>query len=163
MAYTDPTIADFKAYFDRDFPFGNADMTTVRDIDVNKALSQQQNTINPNLFPGQNIYTQGALLLSAYFLVQNLRTSSQGVASKFDWTTQSKTVGPVSSSFEIPERILENPELAIYAANGYGVQYLQMILPLLTGQMFSVAGATAGPVDGIFSGPYGRPGPWGAV
>lgn len=160
--YTQPTIADFQAYYDRDFPYGS-DMTAVRDIDINKALTQQQNTINPSLFSNQNIYTQGALLLSAFFLVQNLRTSSQGIAAKFEWPTKSKGAGPVSSSFEIPDRILENPELAIYASNMYGVQYLQLVLPLLTGQMFSVAGATVGPVNGIFSGPFGRPGPWGGT
>lgn len=160
MAYVDPTISEFQAYFNRDFPYGNADLTTVQDADINKALSAQQNTINQDLFPSQNIYTQGALLLAAHYLVQNLRASSQGIAGKFDWLTSSKSVGAVSSSFAIPERLLENPEFAMLVSTAYGTQFLYIILPQLTGQMFSVAGGTVGPVNGIFSGPYGQVGPW---
>lgn len=163
MAYTNPTLGDFQAYYNRDFPYGNADLTTVNDGDITKALSQQQNTINPLLFPTQNLYSQGSLLLAAHYLVLNLRASSQGIAGKFDWLTQSKSVGPVSSSFSIPERLLENPEFAILVSTTYGTQYLYLILPLLTGQMFTVAGSTIGPVDGLFSGPYGAIGPWGGI
>lgn len=161
MSLVNPTVDDFKSLFRRDFPYGNDDLTTVNDIDINNALSFQQNTINQNLFPTQNLYTQGALLLAAHYLVTNLRASSQGIAGKYDWLTASKSVGPVSAGFSIPERILENPELAVLAGTTYGVQYLAIILPLLTGQMFAVAGGTVGPVNGIFSGPYGRVGPWG--
>lgn len=161
MAYSDPTISDFQAYFNRDFPYGNVDLTTVNDTDVNKALISQQNTINPGLFVNQNLYTQGALLLAAHYLVMNLRNSAQGIAGQYLWLTASKSVGPVSSAYSIPERILENPELALLAGTAYGAQYLAMIIPYLTGVMFPVAGGTIGPVDGIFSGPFGRPGPWG--
>lgn len=160
MAYTNPNVADFKAYFNRDFPYGNADLTTVQDVDINKGLTTQQNLINPCLFNNQNNYTQGALLLAAHFLVLNLRASSQGIAGKWDWLTSAKSVGPVSSAFSIPERLLENPELAILASTTYGTQYLFMVLPALTGQMFAVAGSTVGPVDGLFSGPFGGVGPW---
>jgi hypothetical protein len=158
--YTQPTVANFQAYYNRDFQYGNADLTTVQDADINKAISQMENVINPVLFYNQNIYMTGALLLSAYFLVENLRSSSQGIAGKFDWTTNSKSIGDVSAGFQIPDRIMENPELAIYAANRYGVQYLLLVIPLLTGVSFSVAGGTIGPVNGIFSGPFGAVGPW---
>lgn len=161
-SYINPTISDFQARFVRDFPYGNADLTTVNDTDINQGLIQQQLSINPQLFNSQAAYTQGSLLLAAHFLVQNLRASSQGIAGKWDWVTQSKTVGSVNSSFAIPDRILENPELAMYASTTYGVMYLQMIMALLTGQMFSVAGGTIGigMGAGIFTGPYGRIGPW---
>lgn len=159
--YTDPTLSDFKAYFNRDFPYGNADLTTVNDVDIGKALSAQQNTINPFLFNTQNIYFQGALLLAAHYLVQNLRASSQGIAGKFDWLTSAKSVSAVSSSFAIPDRLLENPELAMLVSTSYGTQFLYLILPLLTGQMFSVQGGPVGPISGIFSGPFGQVGPWG--
>lgn len=159
MAYTDPTIDDFKAWFSRDFPFGNDSLAQVNDTDVTKCLTQQQNTINPCLFPTQNIYTQGALLLAAFNLVQNLRASSQGIAAKFDWTTSSKSVGGVSAGFAIPSRILENPSLAIYASNTYGVMYLQLILPFLVGQMFSVDGNVNEDAQ-WFGGVYGSIGPW---
>lgn len=160
--YTNPDIAAFQAYFNRDFPYSNSDLTTVNDSDITKALSQQQNLIPQFLFANQNIYTQGALLLAAHFLVQNLRASSQGIAGKYEWLNTGKSVGPVSSSFQIPERILENPELAILTSTYYGVQYLYLIIPLLTGQMFAVQGGTIGENGGgLYSGLYGAVGPWG--
>lgn len=161
MAYTNPTVAEFKAYFDRDFPFGTT-LDTVRDQDIAKALTQQENTINQCLFSGQNSFTQGALLLSAHYLVMNLRASSQGVAGRPQWLESSKAVGSVSASFQIPDRILENAELSILASTTYGLQYLQMILPYLSGPMVTVAGGTVGPPGGgMFGGPFGAVGPWG--
>lgn len=162
MAFQNPTIAEFQAYFNRDFPYGNADLTTVNDTDIQKALIQTQNTLNIRLFPNQNIFTQGSLLLSAHFLVENLRTSAQGIAGKFPWLDASKSAGGVSNTFQIPDRILENPELAILADTRYGTQFLYLVLPLLSGVMFSVQGGTIGPVNGIFSGPFGAIGPWGS-
>jgi hypothetical protein len=165
MAYTDPDVPTFKAYFNRDFPYTTDinDLTAVTDVDITKALSQQENLINQNLFANQAIYTQGALLLAAHFLVMNLRASSQGIAGKYDWLTSHKAVGSVNSSFEIPQRILDNPELAILAGTTYGVQFLYIVIPLLTGQMFAVAGGTVGIGEGgLFSGVYGSIGPWGS-
>jgi hypothetical protein len=163
MAYTNPSVADFKMQFNRDFPYGNDDLSTIQDADISKAQFQAQLTINASLFYNQDYYNLGINLLSAYFLVQNLRSSSQGIAAKFDWATNSKTVAQVSASFSIPQRILDNPEFSIYAANAYGVQYLAMVLPLLVGAMFPVAGGTVGyPGNGgLFSGVYGSIGPWG--
>lgn len=158
--YAQPTVNEFQGYFNRDFPYGNVDLTTVQDADITKALTQQQNTINPGLFPTQNVYTQGALLLAAHYLVMNLRAASQGIAGKFDWLENSKSVGSVSASYSIPDRMMENPELAILATTAYGAQFLWLVLPYLTGQMFAVADGTVGPRNGIFSGPFGRPGPW---
>jgi len=161
--YLDPTIDQFKQYFNRDFPYSNADLTTVQDADINKALAQQQNTINSCLFANQNIYTQGALLLAAHYLVLNLRASSQGIAGKWDWQTVSKGAAAITSSFAVPPRILENPEFSILCSTTYGTQFLFLILPVLTGQMFSVAGGTVVPGgnQGLFAGVWGRPGPWG--
>ena len=162
MAYVDPVVTDFQAYFNRDFPYGNSDLTTVQDADIQKALNQQQNMINPCLAWNQNIYTQEALLLAAHFLVLNLRASAQGIAGKFEWLQNSKTAGSVSVGISIPDRLLENPELAMLVSTTYGTQYLYIILPLLTGQMTTVAGGTIGIGEGgIFSGVYGSVGPWG--
>lgn len=158
MSYFNPVVADFQAYFNRDFPYGNADLTTVQDADITKALSQQQNTINPGLFSNQNTYSQGALLLAAHYLVMNLRASSQGIAGQMQWLEQAKAVGSISVSQAIPQRLLDNPEFSILASTRYGTQYLAMILPYLTGQMFSVNGEK--PEDLWFGGVYGSVGPW---
>lgn len=158
--YTNPTVADFQAYFNRDFPYGNADLTTVQDADINKALDQQQNIINQSLFWNQNVYTQGALLLAAHFLVLNLRASSQGIAGKFEWLQNAKSSGSISVGISIPDRLLENPEFAVLVSTTYGTQFLYIVLPLLTGQMYSVFGPR--PADyRWFGGVYGSIGPWG--
>lgn len=161
MAYLNPTATDFKTYFNRDFPYGNTDLSTIQDADIGKALIAQQNSLNPNLFATQSLYTNGALLLAAHFLVLNLRASSQGIAGKWDWLTNSKSAQAVSASYKIPDRILENPELSILCATTYGTQLVFLVLPSLVGQMFAVEGGTvaSGGNYGLFAG--GACGPWG--
>lgn len=141
MGYNDPTIADFKTKFARDFPFGSTP-ETVNDSDIANAYATTTAVLNPALFGNQQIYTLGYLLLAAHHLVTALRASSQGVAGSYSWLTASKSVGSVSESFSIPQRILDNPVLALLAKTNYGVQYLELILPKLVGQSFAVCGRT---------------------
>jgi len=136
MAFTNPTVDDFKDYFDRDFPFGE-ELSQVRDKDVQRALDDTAISFASGLWADQSQYTTGFLLLSAHHLVMNLRASSQGTAGTFDWLTGSKGVGSVSESYQIPERILANPELAMYSKTNYGAKFLMLILPQLTGQVFT--------------------------
>lgn len=139
--YTDPSVADFKAKFARDFPYGtNPD--TVNDSDITSALNDTTYMINPALFENQGIYTLGFLLLAAHFMVMNLRASSQGLVGSFEFIDASKSVGSVSESQSIPQRILDNPEFSMLAKTNYGAKYLFLILPLLSGQMFIVRGGT---------------------
>lgn len=161
--FTNPSVSDFKSYFNRDFPYGgtNGDLSTIQDSDILKAQIQQQGMINQGLFSNQSMYTVGANLLAAHILVQNLRASAQGIAGKFEWAVASKSVGAVASSFSIPQRILDNPELSIYSSTVYGVQYLGLVLPGLTGQMFTAADGTIGPGQAsYFGGVWGSVGPW---
>lgn len=141
MSYTQPSVVNFKDYFARDFPFG-ATTSYVMDADITKALTQMEISINPDLFNNQGSYTIGALLLSAHFLVLNLRASSQGISGSWGWMTSSKGVGSVNASYQIPDRILANPEFSILSQTTYGMQYLAMILPALTAQIFTVRGTT---------------------
>lgn len=142
MAYENPSVQNFKDYFFRDFPYGTDISTSVTDADIAKAFQQTNVNINQSLFDGQSAYTVGYLLLSAHYLVMNLRQSSQGISGGFSWLEQSKSVGNVSQSFAIPQRILDNPLWALYSSTSYGVQYLQLILPSLTGQVFISYGST---------------------
>lgn len=139
--FTDPTVSDFKAYFVRDFPYGWT-LKEVTDNDISSALSDTKLFLNVGLACDQDTYTLLFLLLSAHFLVTNLRNSSQGIAGSYDWLEQSKSVGSVSASYAIPQRILDNPELAMLAKTPYGAKFLFFVLPLLSGQMFSVHGKT---------------------
>lgn len=136
-----PIVQDFKAYFTRDFPYGTTS-DTVNDLDIQKAIDECAIMINEDLFTSQDSYTLGFLNLSAHYMVTNLRNSSQGVMGQFSWLQSSKSVGSVSEAISIPQRILDNPELSMLAKTNYGAKFLFMILPQLTGQIFTVHGRT---------------------
>lgn len=140
--FINPTIDDFKSYFVRDFPFGTDIETSVLDADIGKSFGQTNFTINPNLFPKQEDYTLGYMWLAAHWLVVDLRAASQGIAGRYNWVEASKSVGNVSSSYSIPQKILDNPSLAMFTQTRYGGKYLEMILPQLTGYIFTVHGHT---------------------
>lgn len=139
--YTIPTITDFKAMFARDFPYGltNSD---VLNADVTSALADAGFNFNPAFYATQAQFSRCYLLLSAHYLVMNLRASAQGIAGQYNFLQNSKSVGSIAESFGIPERILANPELSMYCKTTYGANYLSFILPQLCGQMFPVGGCT---------------------
>lgn len=156
-AYTVPTVADFKAHFSRDFPYApyipdqvdpinnpptqdpNAGVT---DDDITKALLEASVCINSCLAPGQNEFTLWYLYVTAHFLVMDLRAASQGIEGGYSWVTTSKSVGNVSEGFQVPQKIMDNPTLAMFSKTNYGAKYLTMVLPYLTGPVFIVPGAT---------------------
>ena len=142
MAFTVPTVADFKAYFVRDFPYGTDPATTVIDQDITNALADSGVNFNQGLFADQASFNIGYLLLTAHFLVMTLRASSQGVSGQFSWLESSKSVGSVSQALSIPQRILDNPEFAYLTKTNYGAKFLMFILPQLSGQMWVSCGRT---------------------
>lgn len=140
--YNHPTIAEFKAYFTRDFPYGTDPETSILDTDINKAFGQTRININPNLFADQESFSIGFMLLAAHYLVVDIRMSSQGIGGQFNFMEQSKSVGSVSQSFAIPQKILENPYFAMLVKTNYGAKYLELVLPQLSGSVFPVCGRT---------------------
>lgn len=142
MAYTNPTITDFKSYFVRDFPYGTDPNTSILDQDIANAFQETQVNMNQGLFADQSSYNLGYLLLAAHFLVLNIRSSSQGISGQFSWNQNSKAVGSVSEAFSIPQRILDNPVFAMLSKTNYGARYLMMIMPQLSGQIFIAPGTT---------------------
>ena len=140
--WTLSTIEEFKAYFVRDFPYGTDISTTVLDADIDKAIRKADQRCNQDLFSSQDSFTDAFMLLVAHCLVVSLRTSSQGLASSFMGLENSKGVGSVSHSVAIPDRIMQNPEYAWISTTGYGEEYLMIVLPLLSGAMFTVCGGT---------------------
>ena len=140
-SYTNPTIEDFKDYFIRDFPYGTTP-DTVMDADITKALNMAGINFNPGLFGSQTAYTTGYLLLSAHYLVMNLRSSSQGIAGTYAWMETSKSVGSVSQGLGIPDNIMANPQFAMLTKTNYGAEFLFLIWPAIRGQMFIAYGST---------------------
>lgn len=143
MAFINPTVNDFKAFFVRDFPFGTDPNVAILDADVSRAQSFVNNTtFNPALFCDQNAYNIGFNLLTAHYLVTNLRASSQGLNGQFSFLEQSKSVGAIAQQFGIPQRILDNPDWSMLCKTNYGAMYLQQLIPQLSGQIFPVIGRT---------------------
>lgn len=154
MPFTLPTIQEFKDYYFRDFPFQPTpdpipdppiviDIDSyVQDMDIQKAFDKADNWNNDCFFSTQKSFTIGFMLISAHYLAMGLRASSQGISGQFDWGASSKSVGSVSISTSIPQRILDNPEFAYLAKTNYGAEYLMMILPQLSGVIYMTPGGT---------------------
>jgi hypothetical protein len=142
MSYTSPTVAQFKAQFTRDFPFGTDPQVAVLDTDIGTAITLTDYNINQGLWPDQTSFNLGFLYLTAHYLTMNLRNSSQGLNGQFNFLQQNKSVSQVAEAFGIPQRILDNPLLSMLCKTNYGAMYLQLVLPQLTGQTFTVCGRT---------------------
>jgi len=140
--YTYPSVADFKAHFFRDFPYGIDPDEHVLDADITKAMAEAKFGFNEALFSSQENFTLAFLYLTAHFLVMDLRASAQGLSGSYSWLTASKAVGSVSESYSIPQRILDNPALSMLTRTNYGAKYVLLIFPLLVGQAFIVCGST---------------------
>lgn len=141
MAYTPVTIADFKAFFVRDFPYGN-DEDHVMDSDITKALGTAGITFNEGLWSSQAQFNQAYLYLTAHFLVESIRASSSGLNSQNAGNTIAKSVGDVSESYEIPEKVKRNPFLAALYTTKYGALFVQMLAPRLVGNVLTLRGRT---------------------
>lgn len=142
MSFQNPSVQDFKNQFVRDFPYGTDPNVAILDSDISSAFQFTNINFNPDFWGDQGSYTLGYLLLSAHYLCMNIRASSQGLNGQFNFTQQSKNVGSVAEAFGIPQRILDNPDWAMLCKTNYGAQYLQLLLPQLTGQIYSVHGST---------------------
>ena len=142
MSYNNPTIQEFKDYFNRDFSFGTDIQTGIVDADIAKAFGSANFWVNQSLFDKQEDFTNGYMELSAHFLVESIRASSQGVAGRYNWVEASKSVSGVSSSYSIPQKILDNPFLSMLSRTTYGARYLFMIMPQLYGNIATVRGRT---------------------
>ncbi len=142
MAYTYPTVNDFKNYFVRDFPYGADPATSILDSDISKAQGEANFNFSSAFATSQENFSMLFNYLTAHYLVMDIRASSQGISGTYSWLESSKSVGSVSQSFSIPQRILDNPEYSYLSKTNYGAKYLSLILPRLSGQIFNVCGRT---------------------
>lgn len=143
MAFKKPSVDDFKEYFFRDFPYtADGDLTGVTDQDICKAQGEANINFNESLFSDQKTFSICFNYLTAHYLVTDLQNSSQGISGQYTWLESSRSVGSVSVSSSIPQRILDNPEFSMLSKTTYGAKFLALVLPLLSGQLFTVAGRT---------------------
>ena len=134
-----PTVAEFKLQFVRDFPYGTTS-DKVLDSDIATAITQASQNINEALFDDETSFKFTMNYLAAHYLVMNLKASSQGVGGSFNWLESSKSIGSVSTSYAIPDAILNNPVFAMLSKTSYGADYLSIVIPRSYGQVGAVAG-----------------------
>ena len=147
MAWTQPTVAEFKTYFARDFNFApvndpdNIDLYIV-DADVTKAINEALINFNTELYGTDDQITSAFMYLAAFHMVVNLQNSSKGIASQSKFPISSNSVGGVSVNYLIPERYSRDPYLSQFVQNGYGMKYLAITIPFLVGAMEFLEGTT---------------------
>ena len=146
MAWVPPTVAEFKAYFTRDFPYAPAGANTncdyVMDSDIQKAIDQTNINFNDELGMTGNEAKIAFLFLAAFYLVVDIQMAQRGLGSQAMFPVQSKGVGSVSVSFQIPERYTKDPQVCYYSQNQYGQKYLSLVFPYMTGNVRVVEGTT---------------------
>ena len=150
MAFQYPTVDEFKAYFNRGFPYQppvvppdvpNPD-EYIQDSDIAKAFVQANMNINQGLFRDQALFSMCYMYLAAHYLVIDMQMAATGINGVYTWVEQSKSVGSVSQSFAIPQQILNDPYMSMLTKTKYGAKYVEMILPMTRGAMYISRGST---------------------
>lgn len=160
MAFTPPQLADFKAQFPLDFPFG-AGPDAVSDPEIQNALNLVASGAyyNPDLFSttvlgptGQTVgpteQTLAFLYCAAHFLYKNVRARGGlrapgykgGLASEGLGVRTAQSVGPVNVTRDWPEQIKNDSMLFQFTQSPYGEMYLQLLTPKLVGNVGIVGG-----------------------
>lgn len=149
MDLTTVTVQNFKDRFYRDFTYANqvpdqkeppTDLDIIQDLDITNAFTQAMLLLNPSLLSGDTGVLEGYLLLSAHCLWLNIAAANGGAGVAFP--VSSRAVGSVSESYLIPDAYKNSPVLAQYTQTRYGMQYLNLVLPNLSGNVIAICGAT---------------------
>lgn len=121
----------------------NTDTEKVTDFDLARAFTAAvQFNMSASLFGSQSAFSYAMNLLAAHYLCQTLQAGGTGLGGKAEWLTNSKTVGNVTESYSIPERVLKSPFLAKLSKTTYGAQFLELVSPQLIGNFQSFHGIT---------------------
>lgn len=111
-----------------------------QDNDIYNAMIEAKANFNENLY-GESTFL-AFLYLVAFYLTVDFQNA---MGANNIGVVQSKSVGSVSESYAIPQWVVNNPILSVYASNGYGRKYLSIIRPYLVGNvMFFKGGITFG-------------------
>lgn len=110
-------------------------MDKIVDADIQGGIQDALFNGSQSLFDSQASYARAFLYLAAHCMIEKVRMGGQGLASQADWNVVSKGVGDVTSSFQIPDRILRDPMLSAFSTTAYGKMYLAIISPLLVGNI----------------------------
>ena len=137
------TVAEFKAWFSRDFPYSeDGDLTGITDADIQKAFAEASMNYNSSFFETEDQKKLGFLYLAAHYLVIDIQNSTQGLNGKYEGIMSNKSVGSVSVGYQIPDWVTSSPIYSLLSQSKYGMKYLSLIIPQLVGNVVSVRGAT---------------------
>lgn len=136
------TVNQFKEWFQRDFPFSDADPEEgVMVSDIMKAFTEASLVFNKDLFD-ESEQPVAFLYLAAHYLVVDLKNSSSGLKGSFNGLMTNKSVGSVSVGYSMPSWILEHPFYSLIAQTPYGAKYLSLVISRCIGNFGIVKGAT---------------------
>lgn len=147
------TVAQFKSYFIRDFEYGtqpsaDSPSVTVMDSDIQHGIDEADLLFNTELWPDEAGQLPPFYQLAAHCMVRNIQSAGgvnqigQGVGSAGTSPIQSKSVGPVSVAYALPDKIINNPAFSYYISTGYGQKYLMLLMPRLVGNVALAGGGT---------------------
>lgn len=137
------TVAEFKTWFTRDFPFStnDSDLSGITSQDIQKAFAEAMFVFNKALFEEDELKT-AFMYIAAHYLVIDLKNSSMGLKGSFSGIMSNKSVGSVSVGYSMPNWIMENPLYSLLAQTPYGAKYLSLVIARCVGNMAAVKGAT---------------------
>lgn len=141
------SVADFKAFFVRDWVYGTG-TEFVMDSDIQRGIDSAMPLFNAELWTTSEIKL-AFLYAAAYFMVASVQAAgglsairqSLGTKNRGGAAIGSATAGSLSVNYVGLERQVEKwPSLAFFLRNDYGCFYLQMLLPRLAGAVAVVDG-----------------------
>ena len=113
------------------------DASRVTDADIAGAIVDASFNINQGLFDTQANWARAFLFYAAHCMVERLLAAGEGLRSRYSWLVNAKSVGDLAESYTIPENILQSAFLSSISKTRYGARYLEIISPLLVGNMMT--------------------------
>lgn len=114
----------------------------VLDADITKAFAEAEMVLNQSLFSSDANVTLGYLYVTAHFVSNDLRVAQQGILSTGTFPIKKRKVGNVHEEYEIPTAWVNSPIFSFYTKTGYGLKYLNMVMPKIVGHTAVLAGQT---------------------
>ena len=112
----------------------------IQDVDISKAFVEAKINFNPNLFSSCEEIRMAFCYLAAHYLVIDLNNALNPFALGGMGIVQSKSVGSVSESYGLPQWMMNDKNLSLYAQTGYGRKYLSLLIPRLHGNLIFTKG-----------------------
>ena len=110
-----------------------------QDSDIQEAINEAFVNFNEGLFKDEATAKLVFLYLTAHYLTLDFNIA---LGNAQIGITTSKSVGSVSESYSIPQKLQDRPILAQYLTTSYGIKYASLIYPYLIGNFFIAKGTT---------------------